>query len=92
MAGISPLTTDSDDGIVVGGQARYRARWMDMLNLALLEWKQDVLESAADRFERRLSEETGKLRVEMARMETRLIAWMFVFWLGQLGATLTLLR
>ena len=60
-----------------------------MLNLTLMEWKKDVLEAAADRFERRLTEETGKLRVAMARMETRLIRWMFVFWLGQLGVTLT---
>ncbi len=56
------------------------------MNFAFSEWKKDVLESAADRFERRLTEETGKLRVDMARMETRLIAWMFVFWLGQIGA------
>lgn len=62
------------------------------MNFAFSEWKKDVLESAADRFERRLTEETGKLRVEMARMETRLIAWMFVFWLGQLGVFATLLR
>jgi len=52
----------------------------------------DVLEGAADRFERRLSEETGKLRVDMARMETRLIAWMFVLWLGNIGALATLLK
>jgi hypothetical protein len=63
-----------------------------MLNLTLMEWKKDVLEASADRFERRLTEETGKLRVEMAGMETRLIAWMFVFWLGQLGAMVVLLR
>lgn len=48
-----------------------------------------MLEAAADRFERRLTEETGKLRVDMARMQTRLIRWMFVFWIGQLGVTLT---
>ena len=63
-----------------------------MLNLTLTEWKKDVLEASADRFERRLTEETGKLRVEMARMESRLIGWMFVFWLGQLGAMVLLLR
>jgi len=65
---------------------------MHMLNLTLMEWKKDVLEASADRFERRLTEETGKLRVEMAGMETRLIAWMLVFWLGQLGAMVVLLR
>jgi hypothetical protein len=61
-----------------------------MLNVTLLEWKKDVLETAADRFERRLTEETGKLRVEMAGMEVRLIRWMFVFWLGQLGVTMSI--
>jgi hypothetical protein len=59
-----------------------------MMNLTLMEWKKDVLESAADRYERRLTEETGKLRLDMAGMETRLIRWMFVFGLGQLGVTL----
>ena len=43
-------------------------------------------------FARRLTEETGTLRVEMARTETRLIAWMCVLWLGQIGALVTLLR
>ena len=59
------------------------------MNFAFSEWKKDVLESASDRFERRLTDETGQLRVEMARMEIRLIRWMFVFWLGQLGVTLS---
>jgi hypothetical protein len=51
--------------------------------------KKDVLDASSDRFERGRTEETGKLRVDMAGMETRLIRWMFVFWLGQLGVTLT---
>jgi hypothetical protein len=58
-------------------------------DFAFAEWKKDVLENAADRFERRLTEETGNLRIEMARMQTSLIGWMFAFWLGQLGVTLT---
>lgn len=74
-----------------------------MLNPVFREWKQDVLESAADRFERRLSEEIGKLRVEMAamraelkvemaRMHSSLIRWSFAFWLAQLGAMAMLFR
>jgi hypothetical protein len=31
------------------------------------EWKEDVLDTASDRFERRLAEEMGTLRVEMTR-------------------------
>ena len=53
-----------------------------MVNFALSEWKKDVLESAADRFERRLTEENGKLRVDMAQMGSRIVRWIFVFWLG----------
>ena len=60
-----------------------------MVNFALSEWKKDVLESAADRFERRLTGENGTLRVDMAQMESRIVRWMFVFWLGQLGVNLT---
>jgi len=63
-----------------------------MVNFTFADWKKDVLDSAADRFERRLTEEAGMLRVEMARMEIRLIAWMFVLWLGNIGALATLLK
>jgi len=63
-----------------------------MVNFTFADWKKDVLESSADQFERRLTEEAGMLRVEMARMETRLIAWMFVLWLGQIGALATFLK
>ena len=57
-----------------------------MLNVELLQWKQEVLQSATERVERRLTDESRTLRVDC--METRLVRWMFVFWLGQLGANL----
>lgn len=73
---------------------------MSLPNLALVDWKKDVLETAADRFERRLTEEVGQLRLEMssmraefkgdmAHMHGSLLRWMFAFWIGQLGITLT---
>ena len=83
------LTIILDDGIVVVRSGTGIPERILVLNLTLLEWKKDVLEASSDRFERRLTEETGKLRVDMAGMETRLVRWMFVFWLGQLGVTLT---
>jgi hypothetical protein len=72
-----------------------------MPGLPLRQWKQDVLETAADRFERRLTEEAAGLRLEistmrvelrsdMARMESRLVRWMFAFWIGQFGLTITI--
>ena len=74
---------------------------MSLPNLTFAEWKNDVLETAADRFERRLIEESAALRLdvanmradlksEMARLHGSLLKWMFVFWIGQLGITLTI--
>lgn len=62
-----------------------------MLAPVMQEWKEHVLEIAADRSELRLTQETSGLRVQMAQMHTSLIRWMFVFWLGQLGVTLTVI-
>ena len=38
-----------------------------------------------------LREEMAELRVEMANYRTDLIRWMFIFWVGQLGAILAIL-
>ncbi len=40
---------------------------VELFNRAQREWNEQVLNLAAERFERRLVEETSKLRVEMAR-------------------------
>ena len=64
--------------------------------------KEEIIEIVEEKFERRLSEELGKLRVEMAEMKSELnnkmgsmradiIKWMFVFWVGQIGVTIGIL-
>ena len=69
----------------------------DMLHASNGACKDDVLEKTAERFERRLVEETSKLRVDMAQLRTdlhgeivssrfELIKWNFVFWIGQVVA------
>ena len=35
--------------------------------------------------------ETAKLRSEMAQMEARVIKWMFIFWVGQVGTITAIL-
>jgi hypothetical protein len=54
-----------------------------------------VLSIAVERFERRLAEEVGGLRVALVReiQETRTegVKWAFVFWIGQLAAFVALL-
>jgi len=55
------------------------------------DWKEDVLHTASDRFERRLSEELGKFRVEVATefaavrivvatTRVSMLRWMFALW------------
>ncbi len=60
-------------------------------------WKEDVLTVSAERFARRLAEEIGAfrgdmakefaaVRVEMAHMQVNLLKWSFLFWIGQFAA------
>ena len=56
-----------------------------LLNEAGENNKRSVIEVVGERFERRLSEELGKLRTDMADLRANLIQWMFLFWIGQIG-------
>lgn len=66
------------------------------------EWRQEVLSIAAERFERRLVEETSTLRVEMAKefsavriemnhlahsTKSELLKWSFLFWISQMAGS-----
>lgn len=74
---------------------------LDILESSEREWSTNVLTAASDRFERRLAEELGALRVEMTHAMTalardlrqemattrvELLKWSFLFWVGQLAA------
>ena len=50
----------------------------------------DILSAAGDRVERRLVEETAKLRSEVDAARLSLIKWMFGFFIGYLGITISL--
>jgi hypothetical protein len=56
-----------------------------LLNEAGENNKKSVIEVVEERFERRLSEEVGKLRTDMSDLRANLIQWMFLFWIGQIG-------
>ena len=45
----------------------------------------DAHRLAAESFDRRLAEETGKLRLDFAEMKVELLKWSFLFWLGQVA-------
>jgi hypothetical protein len=59
-----------------------------MFQMSATDWKQDVLEAANDKFERRLSEEAAALRLEMAEIRLEIAKsrnsvqrWMLACWL-----------
>jgi hypothetical protein len=69
----------------------------EMLGSERREAKEDVLEAASDRFERRLSEfridvtrEFALVRVELAASNASLLRWMIGLWMTQLAFTATL--
>jgi len=75
---------------------------VDFLGYCRHEWQADMIGIAGERFERRLAEETSKLRVEMAQgfavlrndlanQRADILKWMFVFWVGQFFATASFL-
>jgi hypothetical protein len=52
----------------------------EMMYEAGREWRDQLWERAVDRFERRITEEVTRARVEILR-------WSFLFWITQLSAT-----
>jgi hypothetical protein len=63
---------------------------LDLVESTSAEERDRMLNVAADRFERRLAEELGALRVALVREihETRseMLKWAFVFWVSQVTA------
>jgi len=67
-----------------------------LINQAQNDQKKDVLTFVEEKFERRLSEEIGKVDNRIKEVEGSLLAkisesksdmikWMFIFWVGQVG-------
>ena len=94
--------------------AALRARLGDDATFGLIEffeterkdWSEQVLSVAADRFERRLTEEISGLRLgfrealhdglslvrqELATTRVEMLKWSFLFWVGQVAAMAGLL-
>jgi len=64
---------------------------VELLNKTGGQQKEDILAFVEENFERRFSEEVGKLQVDMHQLRADLIKWMFIFWNGQIGAILGIL-
>jgi hypothetical protein len=75
---------------------------VQLINQATEVGKGDVVAVVEEKFERRLTEEASKLRAEIGHLRgemieriesvrSELIKWMFVFWVGQIGAMVGIL-
>lgn len=58
---------------------------------ALMTMFADAHRLATASFERRLSEETSKLRLDMANLKFDLLKWSFLFWIGQVAVIVSVL-
>lgn len=64
---------------------------VELLDSDRKETVQQMFVLAADRFERRLAEELGKIRDEIATTRFELLKWSFMFWIGQVAMVAGLL-
>ena len=82
---------------------KFYERFGDDLTNELVEWFNQVdatyrseLRETNDlnwaRFESRLAQGIAEVRADLARLETKVIRWMFVFWAGALGTLVALLK
>jgi hypothetical protein len=64
-----------------------------------IDARKDAIAIAEERFERRLTEESGKLRLEIEKLRVEIantkadtIKWMFLFWIVQLAAMTAIIK
>ena len=53
----------------------------------LVEMFAEAHTMATESFERRLSDEMGKLRLDLANLRFEILKWSFLFWIGQVATT-----
>lgn len=74
--------------------------WFNQVDAAYRSEFRDLFEVHFARFEAKLEQRVGELRAEftgkleskLSALETRLVRWMFLFWVGTLGTVIALLK
>ncbi len=74
--------------------------WLNGVDQSYRDEFRDLFESNFGRFEARMAQQSAELRAEfdrkLSRVETRLVRWMFTFWVTTLlavaGTTFAVLR
>jgi hypothetical protein len=68
-----------------------RERLQERASDELVDMFAEAHTAAAESFERHLVEETGKIRLDMSKLQVELLKWSFVFWIGQVAAVAAIL-
>ena len=68
--------------------------WFNQVDAAYRSVLREANELSWARFEAKLDQRVAELRAEfrtaMSAMETRLVRWMFLFWIGTIGTAIAL--
>jgi hypothetical protein len=56
--------------------------WFNAVDLSYRQEFRELFEANFGRLEARLGQQMAEMRTEMGHLETRLIRWMFGFWVG----------
>ncbi|GIX48086.1 MAG: hypothetical protein KatS3mg131_2297 [Candidatus Tectimicrobiota bacterium] len=84
------LGEDGADALVALLNAATEQGKGETLTFVEEKFERRLAETAAS-FERRLAEEVARLEVRIAEAKADLVRWMFLFWIGQIGALLGIL-
>ncbi len=70
--------------------------WFNQVDAAYRSEFRDLFDAHFGRLDAKLAQGLAELRAEfhtlVSAMETRLIRWMFLFWIGTLGTVIALLK
>jgi hypothetical protein len=70
--------------------------WFNQVDAAYRSEFRDLFEMNFARFDAKLEQRAGEIRAEfqtkLSAVETRLVRWMFLFWVGTLGTLIALLK
>ncbi len=66
--------------------------WFNQVDATYRSELREINDLNWSRFEARLEPRIAELRTDLAHLETKLIRWMFLFWVGTLGTLIALLK
>jgi hypothetical protein len=66
--------------------------WFNQVDATYRSELRETNDSNWLRFEAKLEQRIAELRADLARLESKLIRWMFLFWVGTLGTLVALLK